>query len=143
MELKNRRRFLGYLAGSLGALAASGLFWMGQRVDPQGPYQVVDQRELAIGGLGLFISVDRGLPRESLRAVGYGLRTQFQQQPNVVVMVFDDPEAARTVRKGSRVVGEEPFQNALNHQVAFYLKDSRTGQHALTIYGKPQEVVQY
>lgn len=141
-----RRRFLGYLAGSLGAMAASGLFWTRQRSrdDPAGRlYQVVARWRLAAGGLGLFIATEGQPAKEQLKALGQGLRQGHQDQPNLVVMVFDDAEAARTVRKGSRVVGEEPFQAALGHQVAFYVKDSRAGRHSFTIYGEPQEVVQY
>lgn len=143
METKTRRHFLGYLALPLGAMAASGLLWMRQRSEPQRPYQIMDSRPLPIGGLGLFIAVERGLPQEPLEALGERLRQEYRGQSNMVVSVFDDAEAARTVRRGSRLVGEEAFQAALAHQVAFYVKDSRTGRHAFTIYGEPQVVVQY
>jgi len=53
---------------------------------------------------------------------------------NAIVMVFDDAEAARQVRRGSRVIGEERFQAALRHQRAMYLKSTGRGEQSLIIY---------
>ena len=143
MESKTRRHFLGYLAGSVGTLAASSLFWMRRDDATRGPYRIVDRRSLPIGGLGLFVSVDKDLATGSLKAMGEKLSHEFRKQPNMVVNIFDDADAARIVKKGSRIVGEEQFKTAMDHQVASYIKDSRTGQHALTLHGPPKEVLHY
>lgn len=143
MDKKDRRRFLGYLAGALGAMAATGAFWLRRQSEPSGAYRVVDKRQLPTGGLGLFIAVEPGVTKESLKALGDSLRSEFQGQPNMVVTVFDDAEAAQTVRKGSRIVGEDLFQKASAHQVALYIKDSRTGRHVMTIFGESKEEVHY
>jgi hypothetical protein len=61
-------------------------------------------------------------------------------------MVFDDPMAARQVRRGSRIIGEVRFQAALLHQKAMYLKSSARGEHSFTIYDVypvPREVIRY
>jgi len=144
MEMNPRRQVLAYIAGALGAVAATGLLLRPGRDAPAGrSYRVVDERRLAIGGLGLFIAVQKALPRDSLLSLGDGLRKEYAPQPNMVVGLFDNVDAARTVKKGSRVVGEESFQAAMAHQVAFYVKDSRTGRHDFTIYGEPREAVLY
>lgn len=144
MEMNHRRQVLAYIAGALGALAATGLLLRPGRDAPAGrSYRVVDERRLAIGGLGLFIAVQKGLSRESLLGLGDGLRNEYAAQPNMVISLFDNVDAARTVKLGSRVVGEGSFQAAMAHQVAFYMKDSRTGLHDFTIYGEPPEAVPY
>ena len=53
---------------------------------------------------------------------------------NVVVMIFDDANAAREVRRGSRIVSETEFQAALVHQRAMYLKSSARDEDSFTIY---------
>ncbi len=61
-------------------------------------------------------------------------------------MVFDDPETARQVREGSRIIGETRFQRVLAHQQAMYLKSTACGEESLTIYdGYPavREVIRY
>jgi hypothetical protein len=61
-------------------------------------------------------------------------------------MVFDSAEAGRQVRRGSRIVGERGFQEALTHQRAMYLKDTSRKEHTLTLYAvflQPREVIRY
>jgi len=50
-------------------------------------------------------------------------------------MIFDDPQAARDVRRGSRNLGEERFRTALRHQRAMYLKQAARGEESLAVYG--------
>lgn len=61
-------------------------------------------------------------------------------------MVFDDAEAAREVRKGSRTLGEERFQAALRHQRAMYVKQAARGEERLVVYAiypAAHEVIRY
>jgi apolipoprotein N-acyltransferase len=99
------------------------------------------------GGEGRFIAVGPEPTPEELRALGERLREEFRPMDDVVVMVFDDAEAAREVRRGSRVIGEARFEAALARQRAVYLKQSGRQEESLTIYdrypGAPREVVRY
>lgn len=142
MENSTRRHFLSYVAGSLGVVATSGFLWIRRQTEPRGPYQVIDSWKLPIGGLGLFITTDKAPSRTSLDALSQSLQREYESQPNMVVSIFDDAAAARTVRKGSRVVGEDAFQAAMAHQVAFYVKDARIGRHTLTVHSEPREEIQ-
>lgn len=139
----SRRSLLKYALGSLGSLAAPGADVALWPPKPAAAYQVIDRRELSGGGSGLFVAVPAGLTREGLRALGEQLREEFQGQSNVVVEIFDDAEAARTVRTGSRIVGETRFAAARAHQRASYRKNAKSGQHVLTLYGEPAETVRY
>lgn len=58
-------------------------------------------------------------------------------------MIFDDADAARIVRKGSRFQDEEKFAAARNHQKATYLKNAATGAHSFIVDLDPPEVVEY
>jgi hypothetical protein len=85
-------------------------------------------------GEGQFIAVGSEPTLDELRALGERLREEFRHLDNTVVMVFDDPEAARQVRTGSQMLGEEGFQRAM------YLKSTARGEHRLTLYGSYPEV---
>lgn len=132
---------------SLVAVAAAAVAaWRGWgRVGAQGRgYQVV-ARWLRPDGEGWFVAV-AGASRDELRDLGETLREEFARADTAVVMVFDDPEAARQVRRGFRVIGEERFQAALRHQRAMYVKHAARGEHRLVIYERyPQaiEVIRY
>ncbi|MBI2878252.1 MAG: hypothetical protein HYY19_00835 [Candidatus Rokubacteria bacterium] len=140
-----RRQFLLWVAAGTGALAAgalAGLRVLG--VDARG-YREVARWPLP-GGEGLFIATGPEPTVEGLRALGEALRREYGDRDNVVVMVFDDPEAARRAHRGSRVVGEERFQTALAHQRAMYIRHRARGVHSLTIYEAypaPREVIRY
>ena len=99
------------------------------------------------GGEGRFIAVEPEPTPAELRALGERLREEFRQMEDVVVMVFDDAQAAREVRRGSRVIGEPRFRAALARQRAAYLKQSRRQEESLTIYDRypdaAREVVRY
>ncbi|MGH2650948.1 MAG: hypothetical protein ACRDHK_07030, partial [Actinomycetota bacterium] len=88
-----------------------------------------------------------GPTAEELRALGERLREEVRSLDTAVVMVFDDAEAARDVRRGSRMVGETRFTSALARQRAVYLKHSERMEETLTIYDRypdsPREVVRY
>lgn len=139
----SRRSLLKYALGTLGSLAAPSADVALSPSRSTASYRVVDRRDLSGGGTGLFIAVAPGLTGEGLKALGEQLRAEFHWQPNLAVEVFDDVEAARTVRAGSRVVGEEPFTAAKAHQRASYRKNARSGQDVLTIYGESPERVRY
>jgi hypothetical protein len=98
------------------------------------------------GGERWFIAVDPRPASEELRALGDRLRKDLRHLDNAVVMVFDDPEAARQVYQGSRNIGETPFQKAILHQRAMYIKSSGRSEDRLSIYDTypgVQEVVRY
>ena len=139
----SRRSLLKYALGTLGSLAAPSADIAYSPTRSTAPYKVVDKWDLSGGGSGLFIAVAPGLTREGLKALGQQLRVAFDGQPNVVVEIFDNAEAARTVRTGSRTVGEEQFAAAMAHQRASYRKSARSGQDLLTIYGESPETVRY
>jgi len=139
----SRRSLLKYALGSLGSLAAPAADVALLRPKPAAAYQVIDRRALSSGGSGLFIAVTPGLTRAGLRALGEHLREEFQAQPNVVVEIFDDPDAARTVRAGSRMVGEERFAAARARQRASYRKNAQSAQHVFIMYDEPPETVRY
>lgn len=128
-----RRDFLVSLpigAGAAGAALLAGL--RSSHADGQG-YQDVAQWRIP-GGQGRFVAVGQQPTPDELRALGEGFREEFRRLDNAVVMVFDDPEAARQAREGSRTIGEERFQEALKRQRAMYLKSRERGEESLTIY---------
>ncbi len=97
-------------------------------------------------GEGRFIAIRARPTRTELLALGEVLRREYGQHDNIVVMVFDDPAAAREVRRGSKIIGEARFQAALAHQRAMYTKDRARGVHSFTIYQNypvPHEVIRY
>ncbi|MBI4608811.1 MAG: prolipoprotein diacylglyceryl transferase [Candidatus Rokubacteria bacterium] len=98
------------------------------------------------GGAGRFIAVGPEPTPDELRALGEQLREEFQPLNNAVVMIFDDAEAARQARRGSRIIGEERYQAALAHQRAMYVKQAARGEDSLVIYDRypsAREVIRY
>lgn len=88
------------------------------------------------GGAGRFIAVGREADPDELKVLGERLREEFHRLETAVVMIFDDPEAARQARRGSRIIGEARFQAALRHQRAMYIKQAARGEHSLIIYDR-------
>jgi len=88
------------------------------------------------GGEGRFIAVGPAPSAEELLAVGGRLREEFGRLEHGIVMIFDDPEAAREVRRGSRNIGEERFEAALRHQRAMYVKQTARGEESLVLYAE-------
>lgn len=87
-------------------------------------------------GEGRFVVI-RPEPNDGdLRALADRLREDFSRHDNAVAMVFDDREAARDVRHGSRNVGEERFRAALRHQRAMYLKHATRGEESFVVYAE-------
>lgn len=129
-------------AGAVGAAVLAAL--RSSHADGRA-YQVVARWGIP-GGEGRFIAVASKPTPEKLRALGERLRDEFHRLDNAVVMVFDDPEAARQVRRGSRIIGEERFQAALRHQRAMYVKETARAEHSLLVYDRypsVREVVRY
>ncbi|MGH7825070.1 MAG: hypothetical protein ACREQ7_07820 [Candidatus Binatia bacterium] len=130
-----RRGFVAsLLIAGAGTLAAKLGSWLHLSPVNSGDYEVVAQWAIPAGGKGLIISVTPRSTIEELRLLGKRLQKQFRTQDNVTVMIFDDAEAARQVRRGSRIVGEKSFQAAVVHQRAMYLKSSPRGEDSFTIY---------
>lgn len=99
--MTSRRGLLVYASlGALGLLAAPGRPADHSTSTTPGGYWLVDQRQLAGGGLGLFIAVAPDSSTEQLRILGELLERQFRSQPNLIVEVFDDAEAARRCAPG-------------------------------------------
>ena len=65
--------------------------------------------------------------------MGQRLRDETSHQPAAVVMVFDDAEAARTVRSGARIVGNEAYERAITHQVASFVRTAQDWDGVYTI----------
>lgn len=131
-RVRVRRSVLASLIAGAGAVAAGLWGWRRRSADGRGYHEVA--RWKIPGGEGRFVAVGPEQSAEELRAVGDRLREEFGSLENGVVMIFDDPEAAREVRKGSRRIGEERFQAALRHQRAMYMKQPARGEHRLVIY---------
>lgn len=139
-----RRSMLVSMVAGAGAVTAGLWTWRPRAADGRG-YQEVAQWKIP-GGEGRFIAVGPVPSADELRAVGDRLREEFGRLENGVVMIFDDPEAAREVRRGSRSRGEERFQAALRHQRAMYVKQPERGEHRLLIYSsypRIQEEIRY
>lgn len=140
-----RRSLLASLLAVTGAVAAALWGWR-PRVADGGGYREVARWRIP-GGEGRFVAVGLNPSLDELRALGERLREELRDRDNAVVMVFDDPEAARQVRRGSRYIGEERFQAALAHQRAVYIKQAGRGEHSLSIYERyptvVREVVRY
>lgn len=140
-----RRRVLTWLLAGAASLGAVVVGWL--RLLPRGGpgYENV-ARWRTPGGEGWFIAVRPEPTPDELRALGERLRRELRRLDNAVVMVFDDPEAARRVRQGSRVVGLERFEAALRHQRAMYLKSAERREESFTIYDRypaAREVIRY
>ena len=131
-QTRVRRSVLASLIGGAGAVAAGLWGWRPRPADGGGYHEVV--RWTIPGGVGRFIAVGLAPSDDELRVLGERLREEFGRLENGVVMVFDDPDAAREVRQGSRTIGAERFQAALRHQRAMYVKRPARGEHRLIIY---------
>lgn len=140
-----RRGILLALPLGVGTLATGVLAALGASRGNRREYEEVARWRLPAGE-GRFITVGPDPTPDALRALGERLREEFRRLDNAVVMIFDNLEAARDARQGSRVIGEERFQAALLHQRAMYVKQSERGEHRLVIYDRypnSQEVIQY
>jgi apolipoprotein N-acyltransferase len=131
----------------LGAGALASALMAGRQSTRSGNrgYQEVARWQIP-GGTGRIIAIGPESTLEELRSLGERLREELRGTAHAVVMVFDDPEAARQVRRGSRLVREAPFQAALAHQRAMYIKQSERGEHRLVIYERypiPHEAIRY
>jgi hypothetical protein len=143
-RLDGRRGALASLIAGTGAVAAVLWGWRPRAADGRGYHEVA--RWKVPGGEGRFIAVGPAPSAEELRAVGDRLRDEFRRLENGVVMIFDEPEAAREVRRGSRIIGEERFQAALRHQRAMYVKQTARGEQSLVLYAEypmARETVRY
>ena len=125
------------VAGGLGTLA-----WTLGRSGPGSRGYVEVARWKVPGGEGRIIAVEGRASVPDLQALGGHLREEFRQVDAAVVMVFDDVEAAREVRRGSRVIGEQRFEAARLHQRAMYLKQAARGEDRLMVYKRYPEVLE-
>jgi hypothetical protein len=129
-----RRGVIASLVVGIGTLATKSFSWFQSSPAHGGEYQVIAHWEVPTGGEGLIIAISPHSTLEELRAFGSRLREQFGRLDNAALMIFDDADAARLVRKGSRKVDETRFQAALLHQRAMYLKSLPRGEDSFTIY---------
>ncbi|MBI1960376.1 MAG: apolipoprotein N-acyltransferase [Candidatus Rokubacteria bacterium] len=127
-----RRGALGVLIAAAGATATVVWGWRPGASDGDG-YRTV-ARWVIPGGEGRFVVIRSGSATEDLRALADRMREEFSRHDNAVAMIFDDAEAARDVRRGSRHLGEERFGAALRHQRAMYVKHSARGEESFVIY---------
>jgi hypothetical protein len=140
-----RRNLLLWLPVGVGAIAAGWLSGLRASSSSGGGYQEVARWKIPEGE-GRFIAVGPKPTADELRTLGEWLREELRDLDNAVVMVFDDPDAARQVRQGSRNIREERFQRALAHQRAMCLKSTARGEESLTIYDAypaVREVIRY
>lgn len=135
-----RRGVIALLLLGAGTLAVKSFPWVRFFHDRGREYQVIAEWQIPTDGKGMIIAIRPDSTPEELRTLGRSLQDKFHTVDDVVVMVFDDAEAARRVRKGSRVVAEKQFQEALVHQRAMYLKSVIRGKDSFTIY-KPYPVI--
>jgi hypothetical protein len=130
-----RRGVIASLLLGTGTLAAKSFSWLQfSPTDGGEDYQVIAQWQVPTGGKGLIIAISPGSTLEELRALGKRVQERFHGVDNVAVMIFDDANAARKVRRGSRIISETEFQAALVHQRAMYLKSSARDEDSFTIY---------
>ena len=102
--------------------------------EADGPgYQLIDRWALREGGYGMYVAVRPDTSRQDLEQLGERIRIETSRQPAAVVMVFDDVEAARTVRSGARIVGNEAYERAITHQVASYVRTAQARDGVYTI----------
>jgi len=133
-QLRVRRSVLASLLAGAGAVVAGLWAWRPRAADGRG-YREVARWKIP-GGEGRFIAVGPAPSAEELLAVGGRLREEFGRLEHGIVMIFDDPEAAREVRRGSRNIGEERFEAALRHQRAMYVKQTARGEESLVLYAE-------
>ena len=129
-----RRGVIVSLFLGMGTLAVKSFSWFQFSPADGRDYQVIAQWQVPSGGEGLIIAVGSHSSREKLRDLGKRLQERFHGVDNVVVMIFDDANAAREVRRGSRIVSETEFQAALVHQRGMYFKSSARDEDSFTIY---------
>lgn len=122
------------LMGAAGTLAVKSFSWFHFSPAHDGEYQVIAEWQIAARGEGLMIAISPRSTLEDLQALGKRLQDRFHGVDNAAVMIFDDADAARQVRKGSRNVDETRFQAALIHQRAMYLKSAGRDEESFTIY---------
>jgi predicted amidohydrolase len=130
--LRVRRGALAALVATVGAGVAVIWGWRPRAAGGDG-YQV-GARWIISGGEGRFVVIRPEPSGGDLRAIADRLREDFSRHENGVVMIFDDPQAARNVRHGSRNVSAERYRAALRHQRAMYLKHAARGEESLVIY---------
>lgn len=141
-----RRGLIASLLVGAGTLAVKSVSWLPFSASDGGEYQVIAEWEIPAGGKGMIIAIRPHYGFEELRALGKRLQKQFRVLDNATVMVFDDADAARQVRRGSRIVGEKSFQAALIRQRAMYLKSTPRGEDSFIIYKSyptVDEVIQF
>jgi hypothetical protein len=129
-----RRGVIASLLIGMGTLAVKSFSWFHFSPVDGGEYQVIAEWQIVGGGKGLMLAISPHSAPEKLRALGKRLRDQFHSVDNAAVMIFDDAESARLVRKGFRNVDEMRFQAALFHQRAMYIKSADRGENSFTIY---------
>lgn len=129
-----RRGVIASLLLGMGTLAVKSFSWFQFSPTDGGDYQVIALWQVPSGGKGLIIAISPGSTLEELRALGKRVQERFHGVDNVAVMIFDDANAARKVRRGSRIVSETEFQAALVHQRAMYLKSIPRDEDSFTIY---------
>jgi hypothetical protein len=129
-----RRGVIASLLVGMGTLAAKSFSWLHFSPADGGEYRVIAQWQVSTGGEGLIIAVGPHSSPEKLRDLGKRLQERFHGVDNAAVMIFDDANAARAVRRGSRIVSETDFQAALIHQRAMYLKSAVRSENIFTIY---------
>lgn len=135
MKIRWRNRWvIALLLIIMGALLSSILSWQSMTSQHDNGYEVIAEWPIAAGGQGSIIAVGPNFTSEQLRRLGRRFHERFTNTANAVVMIFDNAEAARTVRRGSQNVDENRFQSALTHQRAMYLKVSGGREDSLTIY---------
>ncbi|MGH7929898.1 MAG: hypothetical protein ACREQV_19115 [Candidatus Binatia bacterium] len=129
-----RRGVIASLLLGMGTLAVKLSSWFSSSEGQGQGYQVIAQWQVPTGGEGLIIAIDPDSSPKKLRELGKRLREKFRRVENVAVMIFDDANAAREVRRGSRTVTEAKFQAALVHQRAMYLKSTPRDEDRFIIY---------
>lgn len=86
------------------------------------------------GGEGRFVARGPAPGANGLHVVADRIREDFARHENGVAMIFDDVQAARDVRHGSRNLGEERFRAALRHQRAMYFKHAGRSEESFVVY---------
>lgn len=131
-RLDARRGVVAGLVAATGAIAAAVWGWRPHAADGDG-YQVIAWWTIP-GGEGRFVVIRPDPSATELAAVGDRMHEEFARHENGVAMIFDDAQAARDARHGSRTVGEERFRAALRRQRAMYVKQDARGEESLLIY---------
>ncbi len=131
-RLDARRGALAALVAATGAIAAGVWGWRPHAAGGDG-YQLVAQWTIP-GGEGRFVVIRPAPGAKDLHAVADRMREDFSRHENGMAMIFDDVQAARDARHGSRNLGEERFRAALRHQRAMYVKHSARGEESLVVY---------